>query len=178
MILEGRKTWIKFLRKLKLFDCISQTDLNKKTLMLTSTCAIKHKDTVRKSLFLLTEFTLYYCSLKITKYNILTFTLHTCSPWNADFASDLLPFISLWEATQIWWLWRSYEYQTKFWEFPYVEILAHAFQQFCVYDKFVYEFVRIPWPDVHMDNLKECFYHVLTNFILLHKNTRLLKKCK
>ena len=36
--------------------------------------------------------------------------------------------------------------------------------------------VQIPWPDVHMDNLEECFYHVLKNFILLHENTRLLKK--
>ena len=27
-----------------------------------------------------------------------------------------------------------------------------------------------------MKNLEECFYHVLTNFILLHKNIRLLKK--
>ena len=27
-----------------------------------------------------------------------------------------------------------------------------------------------------MNNLEECFYHVLTNFILLHKNTRLLKE--
>ena len=38
------------------------------------------------------------------------------------------------------------------------------------------KFVRIPWPDVHiMNNLEECFYNVLTNFILLHKKTRLLK---
>ena len=29
-----------------------------------------------------------------------------------------------------------------------------------------------------MINLEECFYHVLKNFILLHKNTRLLKKCE
>ena len=27
-----------------------------------------------------------------------------------------------------------------------------------------------------MKNLEECFYHVLTNFIVLHKNIRLLKK--
>ena len=26
-----------------------------------------------------------------------------------------------------------------------------------------------------MKNLEECFYHVLTNFILLHKNIHLLK---
>ena len=31
VILEGRKISIKFLRKLRLFDCISQKDLNKKT---------------------------------------------------------------------------------------------------------------------------------------------------
>ena len=35
VILEGRKTSIKFLRKLRLLDCISRKDLNKKTLMLT-----------------------------------------------------------------------------------------------------------------------------------------------
>ena len=29
-----------------------------------------------------------------------------------------------------------------------------------------------------MNNLEECFYHVLKNLILLHKNTRLLKKCE
>ena len=26
------------------------------------------------------------------------------------------------------------------------------------------------------ERLEECFYHILTNFILLHKNTNLLKK--
>ena len=41
--------------------------------------------------------------------------------------------------------------------------------------RIILEFVQIPWPDAQMNNL-ECFYHVLTNFILLHKNTRLLKK--
>ena len=35
VILEGRKTSIKFLRKLRLFDCISQKDLNNKTTTLT-----------------------------------------------------------------------------------------------------------------------------------------------
>ena len=39
----------------------------------------------------------------------------------------------------------------------------------------ILKFVQIPWPDVHVNNL-ECFYHVLTNFILLDKNTHLLKK--
>ena len=39
----------------------------------------------------------------------------------------------------------------------------------------ILKFVQIPWPDSHMDNL-ECFYLVLTTFILLHKNIRLLKK--
>ena len=39
-------------------------------------------------------------------------------------------------------------------------------------------FVQIPRPDVHMNNLEKCFYHVLKNLILLHKNTRLLKKCE
>ena len=39
----------------------------------------------------------------------------------------------------------------------------------------ILKFVQIPLPDVHMNNLEECFYNVLTNFILLHKNTRLLK---
>ena len=37
------------------------------------------------------------------------------------------------------------------------------------------KFVQIPWADVHVNNL-ECFYHVLTNFILLDKNTHFLKK--
>ena len=32
VILEGTKTSIKFLRKLRLFDCISQKDLNKKNI--------------------------------------------------------------------------------------------------------------------------------------------------
>ena len=35
----------------------------------------------------------------------------------------------------------------------------------------ILKFIQIPWPDVHMNNLEECFYGVLTNFILLHKNT-------
>ena len=43
--------------------------------------------------------------------------------------------------------------------------------------KIILKFVQIPWPDAYMNSL-ECFYHVLTNFILLHKNTRLLKKRK
>ena len=30
--------------------------------------------------------------------------------------------------------------------------------------------------DVHMNSLEECFYRVLTHFILLHKNTCLLKE--
>ena len=42
----------------------------------------------------------------------------------------------------------------------------------------ILKFVQIPWPDVHMNNLEKCFYHFLKNFILLHKNTRLLKKRK
>ena len=39
----------------------------------------------------------------------------------------------------------------------------------------ILKFVKIPWPNVHMNNL-ECFYHVLTNLILLYKNTQFLKK--
>ena len=38
------------------------------------------------------------------------------------------------------------------------------------------KFVQFPIRDVHMNNLEERFYHVLTNFMLLHKNTRLLKE--
>ena len=41
--------------------------------------------------------------------------------------------------------------------------------------RIILKFVQIPWPDAHMNNL-ECSYHVVTNFTLLHKNTRLLKK--
>ena len=37
----------------------------------------------------------------------------------------------------------------------------------------ILKLVQIPWPDVHMNNLEEHFYQVLTNFILLHKNTPL-----
>ena len=88
---------------------------------LTSTT--KHKNTAKKSLFILTEFTLYYWSLKVTKYNFFTFTFHTCPQWHADFASDLFQFISHWETTQIWWLWGRHE-QTKFREFIYEKIFA------------------------------------------------------
>ena len=88
-------------------------------------------------------------------------------------------FISQWEVTQIWWLWRRHEHQTKFWEFIYEEMLAFDFNNFmCIISLciFILKFVQIPWPDVHMNNLEKCFYHFLKNFILLHKNTRLLKK--
>ena len=62
-----------------------------------------------------------------------------------------------------------------------VLILIFAEKQLPLYDIIslyiiILKFVQIPWPDVHMNNLEECFYHVLTNFILLHKNTRLLKE--
>ena len=63
----------------------------------------------------------------------------------------------------------------------YEEILAYRFNNFvCMIGlcTIIIKFVQIPWPDVHINNLEECFYHVLTNFILLHKNTRLLKKCE
>ena len=40
VILEGKTTSIKFLRKLRLFICISQKDLNKKTSMLTKKLTI------------------------------------------------------------------------------------------------------------------------------------------
>ena len=39
-------------------------------------------------------------------------------------------FISQWEATQIWWLWRRHEHQTKFREFIYEEMLAFDFENF------------------------------------------------
>ena len=42
----------------------------------------------------------------------------------------------------------------------------------------ILKLVQIPWPYVHVNNLEERFYQVLTNFILLHKNTLLLKKCE
>ena len=57
-------------------------------------------------------------------------------------------------------------------------MLTFGFNNFmCIISlyRIILKFVEIPWPDAHMNSL-ECFYHVLTNFILLHKNTRLLKK--
>ena len=44
---------------------------------------------LRKSLFILTEFTVNYKSLKKMKINILTCTLHCCLFWQANSASDL-----------------------------------------------------------------------------------------
>ena len=35
----------------------------------------------------------------------------------------------------------------------------------------ILKFVQIPWPNGHMNNLEEFLDHVLTIFILLHKNT-------
>ena len=58
-------------------------------------------------------------------------------------------------------------------------LLAFGFNNFmCITSLYIIilKFVQTPWPDVHMNNLEKCFYHFLENFILLHKNTRLLKK--
>ena len=75
---------------------------------------------------MLTEFTLYYYSLKKTKHNILTFTLPCCSPSNADFASDLCSInVSVRGYTKtmaVTW----HEHQTKAREFIYEEMLAYV----------------------------------------------------
>ena len=66
----------------------------------------------------------------------------------------------------------------QYYEFIY-EVLAFDFNNFmCMISLYIIilKFLQIPWPDVHMNNLEECFYHVLKNFILWHKNTRLLKR--
>ena len=58
-------------------------------------------------------------------------------------------------------------------------MLAFDFNNFmCIISLciFILKFVQIPWPDVHMNNLENCFYQFLKNFILLHKNTRFFKK--
>ena len=84
-------------------------------------------------------------------------------------------------ATQIWRLWGRHEHQTKLCEFIYEEILAYGFNNFVYMISvctIVLKFVQNPWPDTRMKNLEECLYRVLTNFIFLNKNTRLLKKCE
>ena len=78
-------------------------------------------------------------------------------------------FISQWEATQIWWLWRRHEHQTKFWEFIFEEMLAFHFNNFiCIISLHIIllTFVQIPWPDKHMNNLPKCFYFILLLFLL------------
>ena len=58
-------------------------------------------------------------------------------------------------------------------------MLAFGFNNFmCIISlyRIILKFVQIRWPDVHMNNSEECFYHFLKNFILLRKNTPLLKK--
>ena len=75
---------------------------------------------------------------------------------------------------QIRWLWRRHEHQTKLREFIYEEVFTFDFNNFmCIISSYIIilKFIQIPWPDVHMNNLEECFYGVLTNFILLHKKT-------
>ena len=66
------------------------------TLKVTS--VIKHRNIANK--IITYTHTVYFLLLKLeknkTKYNILTFTLHICSPWHANFASDLCSvYISL-----------------------------------------------------------------------------------
>ena len=59
-------------------------------------------------------------------------------------------------------------------------MLAFDFNNFmCTISLYIIilKFLQIPWPDVHMNNLEECFYHFLKNFIIMHKNTGLLKEC-
>ena len=47
--------------------------------------ATKHRNTAKEIISLL----FILLNFEKTNYNILTFTLHTCPPWHADFASDL-----------------------------------------------------------------------------------------
>ena len=114
--------------------------------------------------------------------SIFLFSLYT--PGRLGTPTSFLIYVqfkSHWEATQIWWLWGRHEHQTKLCEFIYEEILAYGFNNFvCMISvrPIVLKFVQIPWPDARMKNLEECLYRVLTNFILLNKNTRLLKKCE
>ena len=113
------------------------------------------------------------------KITIFLLSFYTAARLTQQLLTVLLicfQFRSQWEATQIWWLWCSHEYHTKFWEFAYEEILAHNFNNFMFLISLhkyiiILKFAWTPWPDVHMNNLEKCFYHVLTNFILLHKNT-------
>ena len=119
----------------------------------------------RKSLFIRTEFTLFYSSLKKQSIILLlSFTHLLALVCQLHF---LLMFNSyLIEATQIWWLWRRRKHQTKFWEFIYEEILAYRFNNFvCITGlcTIILKFVQISWPDVHNNNSEECFYHVLTS---------------
>ena len=133
---------------------------------------------VRKSLFILTELTFYYWSLK--KQSIFLLSLYTATCLGTP-TSLLISVQSIfqWEATRIWWLWHRHEHLTKFSEFIFEEILPFDFSNFmCIISLYIIilKFVQVPWPDVYMSNLEECIYHVLTNFTLLCKNVRLLKK--
>ena len=76
------------------------------------------------------QINLYYWRFKKAKYNILTFILHNCSSWYADFPSDLFSVdISLRGFTNVMAVkltWTS----DKFRAFSYEEILAYKFYNF------------------------------------------------
>ena len=77
-------------------------------------------------------------------YNILTFTLHSYSPWHVDFASyfhfnqllTLIRRLCFWFVLNLYLSERVHKYggcdvnQTKFWEFIYEETLAYDFYNF------------------------------------------------
>ena len=149
-------------------------------ILLKVTSAIKHRKTAEEIISYAHR--VYSLSLKLEKKQSIIFLLslyHAARLWAPTLLLICVQFISRWEVTQIWWLWRGHENQAKFREFVYEEMLAFDFNNFmCIISLciFILKFVQIPWPDVHMNNLEKCFYHFLKNFILLHKNTRLLKK--
>ena len=151
--------------------------INNNTLKVTS--VIKHRNAAEEIIY---THWVYSLLLKLEKKQNIMFllSLYTAAhPRTPTWLLICLQFISQWEATQIWWLWRRHEHLTKFREFIYEEILAFDFSScMCIISSYIIilKFVQIPWPDVHTNNLEKCFYHVLTNFIILHMNTRLFKK--
>ena len=136
---------------------------------------------LKKSWFM---FRVYSLLLKLEKKQSIIFLLllyHAACLRTPTLLLICVQFTFQWEATKIWWLWHRHEHQTKFWKSIYEEILAFEFNNFMCTISFyiiILKFVQFPWPDVHMNNLEERFYHVLTNLTLLHKNTRILTKRK
>ena len=117
---------------------------------------------------------IYSLSLKLWrkwKYNIL-FILSLYTAARLVTPTSLLicvQFIPQWEAIQIRWLWRRHEHQTKLREFIYEEVFTFDFNNFmCIISLYIIilKFIQIPWPDVHMNNLEECFFIVFFQTLL------------